>query len=422
MRSAVKGLIVTAAFIGPGTVTTASIVGAELAYQLVWALVFALIATCVLQEMASRLGRITGIGLSEAILTQSSSRLWQILASFLICTAIGVGNAAYEGGNLTGAALGLSASFGLSIEIWAIILGIIAASLLLSNAYKVIEAVLVCLVGIMSVVFISLMFVAGIDTSALVAGIRMESCLFSDFALLLAIIGTTIVPYNLFLHAGMSARDRQLELGNRAFPLQNKEQNKQQNTAENTEQNTQQNMESNAGLFASIGIGGLVTFAVMSSAATAYFSTGLSIDTSNIAAQLEPLLGEYAKLFFALGLFAAGLTSAITAPLAASYAISGLFKWQAQLSDWRFKAVSISIIVTGVMVSVSGIKPFVLIVLAQATNAILLPISAILLLIVCNNKRLMGAHRNSGLNNMLGIFVVMVVLCLGAYKLFQLVT
>jgi Mn2+/Fe2+ NRAMP family transporter len=121
VRSAIKGIIVTAAFIGPGTVTTASLVGAQLGYQLVWALVFALFATVVLQEMASRLGTVTGLGLSQAILTQSDSRIWKVLTTVLICTAIGVGNAAYEGGNLTGAGLGLSASFGGSIALWSFI-------------------------------------------------------------------------------------------------------------------------------------------------------------------------------------------------------------------------------------------------------------------------------------------------------------
>lgn len=393
MRSAVKGIIVTAAFIGPGTVTTASLVGAQLGYQLLWALVFALFATCVLQEMASRLGSVTQLGLSQAILSQHNSKAWKLLVTVLICTAIGVGNAAYEGGNLTGAALGLSSSFGGSIAIWSFSLGSLAALLLLSNQYRMIERVLITLVAIMSLVFLSLMVVAGIDPANFFSGLRLEQGLFSDYALLLALIGTTIVPYNLFIHAGMSAKDaRQGNL----------------------------DKHGNAGLFASIGLGGLVTFAVMSSAATAFFATGISMDRNNIANQMAPLLGEYAGLFFALGLFSAGLTSAITAPLAASYAIAGLFNWQAELTDWRFKGVSLAIIAVGVLVSVSGAQPFAIIIIAQASNAILLPISAVLLLIVCNHQGMMKEAKNTWLNNAAAGVVILTVLLLASYKLVSL--
>jgi len=245
----------------------------------------------------------------------------------------------------------------------------------------------------MSLVFLSLMLVAGPNLTDLFSGLRLEFGLFSDYALLLALVGTTIVPYNLFLHAGMSAKDAREGLGE---------------------------SESKAGLFASIGLGGLLTFAVMSSAATAFFATGLIMDKGNIASQLAPLLGEYASLFFALGLFSAGLTSAITAPLAASYAISGVFKWQAELSDWRFKAVSLSIIGVGILVSISGIKPFAIIIIAQAANAILLPVSAILLLLVCNNKKMMGQAKNSAFNNIAAGIVIVTVLLLASYKLLAL--
>jgi Mn2+/Fe2+ NRAMP family transporter len=176
---------------------------------------------------------------------------------------------------------------------------------------------------------------------------------------------------------------------------------------------------SKRGLFASIGLGGLVTFAVMSSAATAFFATGIVMDKGNIASQLEPLLGQYASLFFALGLFAAGLTSAITAPLAASYAIAGLFNWRCELNDWRFKGVSLAIIGIGVLVSVSGAKPFAIIVLAQSANAILLPVSAILLLLVCNNTQMMQDAKNTMMNNVAAILVILTVLLLAMYKLFS---
>ena len=399
MRAGIKGLIITAAFIGPGTVTTATLVGAQTGYALVWLLIFAVCATFVLQEMASRLGTVSGVGLSEAIMSQISTPLVKWLIGLLIVVAIGIGNAAYEGGNITGAALGLSASVGGSIQFWALGLGVIALLLLVSGHYAFVEKCLIGLVAIMSVVFISLMVLVGIDTSLLAKGFMLETSIVSNTALALAIIGTTIVPYNLFLHAGLSAQDKQKELNNKKkSPNDFKNQRGQ--------------------LFASIGIGGLVTFAILSSSVTAYFVTKITVDPSNIANQLTPLLGQQASLFFGLGLFSAGLTSAITAPLAAAYAISGLFGWQPSLADYRFKLTAITIVAIGTIVASIGLKPIALILVAQTSNALLLPISAILLVWVCNRESLLGNHKNGLIANLAAATVVLLVLMLAGYKLF----
>ena len=400
MRAGVKGLIITAAFIGPGTVTTATLVGAQTAYALVWLLVFAVCATFILQEMASRLGTVAGIGLSEAIMSEISRPAFKWLIGALIVAAIGVGNAAYEGGNITGAALGLSASFGGDIQFWSLCLGTVALLLLLSGQYAFVEKCLVGLVLIMSVVFITLMVFIGIDISLLSKGIMLQSPVLSSTALALAIIGTTIVPYNLFLHAGLSAQDKQ-------------------NLSPSASLSAKEIHQQRGQLFASIGIGGLVTFAILSSSVTAFYVTQVVVDPSNISNQLAPLLGQQASLFFGIGLFAAGLTSAITAPLAAAYAISGLFGWQANLTDLRFKLTAIVIVVTGTLVASIGLKPIALILIAQTSNAFLLPISVILLVWVCNQKSLMGEHKNGVVANVASAIVVLLVLGLASYKLFS---
>lgn len=395
MRAGIRGLIITAAFIGPGTVTTATIVGGQTGFALVWLLMFAIVATYILQEMASRLGSVSGVGLSQAIMQSIQSRYVQIFIGGLVVVAIGIGNAAYEGGNITGAALGLSASFGGSLQLWAIILGSIATALLLSGHYNIVEKCLVGLVVLMSLVFISLMFVVGINTELLSNGLLLSENPLARPALALAIIGTTIVPYNLFLHAGLSAQDTQ---------------NKRQSIGNIAQQNKE--------LAVSIGIGGLVTFAILSSSVTAFFVTQIEVDKANIATQLTPLLGENASLFFGIGLFAAGLTSALTAPLAAAYAISGLFGWQSNLKDNRFKFTAISIVVIGTLAAGLGLKPLALIILAQSANALLLPISAILLLWVCNQEALLGKYVNGKATNMAGLIVIGLVLVLASYKLF----
>ncbi|MGB3724568.1 MAG: divalent metal cation transporter [Glaciecola sp.] len=389
----ISGLIITAAFIGPGTVTTATLVGAQSAYQLVWLLVFAVGATYILQEMASRLGQASQQGLSQAIMNSLPPVLLKGIIGLLIIIAIGIGNAAYEGGNITGAALGLSSSIGGSITTWVLILGISAIGLLVSAKYKLVEKFLVALVALMSLVFITLMFYAGVNYALLAEGLTVDVAAFSQWSLALAIIGTTIVPYNLFLHAGLSAKQaKQLPTNNIQRGL-------------------------NTSLLASIGLGGLVTFAILSSSVTAFFVTSTAVTNGNIGQQLQPLLGDSANLIFGLGLFSAGLTSAITAPLAAAYAIAGIFNWQAKLSDKRFLAIALSIVVLGMFSASLGFKPLSLIILAQTANALLLPISVILLVWVCNKPNLMGKCTNTVVTNVLALIVVVLVLVLAGAKL-----
>ncbi|MFT5541825.1 MAG: manganese transport protein [Glaciecola sp.] len=400
MKSGKTGLIIAAAFIGPGTVTTASMAGANLGYALVWALLFSIFATYILQEMASRLGLVTGKGLSEAIVGISQNNYIKWFFIILVCAAIGIGNAAYEGGNLTGAALGLANVMPGGITIWALSLGAISFFLLISNRYKLVEKVLITLVALMSGVFITIMLIAGIDSPTLANGLKQVGL--SNTSLLLAIIGTTIVPYNLFLHAGLSAKQATEEnLSETDLAAQLPSHKKQ--------------------LFSSIGLGGIVTFAIMSCAANAFYLTDTILSPGNIASQLEPILGDYANLFFALGLFSAGLTSAITAPLAAGYAICGLFGWEVKLDSKEFKIVCATILICGVLVAISGFKPLAVIVLAQASNALLLPISVLFLLYVMNQKSIMRNHTNTAFSNVIAGIILLVIIILGAYKLLGLV-
>ena len=94
------GILVTAAFIGPGSIATASVAGANFGFVLLWALLFSLVATGILQEMAARLGLASGSGLSEALRSTFTNPIISRGSVFLVVAAIGLGNAAYEAGNI----------------------------------------------------------------------------------------------------------------------------------------------------------------------------------------------------------------------------------------------------------------------------------------------------------------------------------
>ncbi|MEP2970554.1 Nramp family divalent metal transporter, partial [Nonlabens ulvanivorans] len=102
------GTLVAAAFIGPGTVTVCTLAGANYGYSLLWAMLLSVFATIVLQEMAARLGLITGKGLPEILHSTISNKIIRMAIIILVLAAIAVGNAAYEAGNISGGVLGLN--------------------------------------------------------------------------------------------------------------------------------------------------------------------------------------------------------------------------------------------------------------------------------------------------------------------------
>jgi Mn2+/Fe2+ NRAMP family transporter len=139
----------------------------------------------------------------------------------------------------------------------------------------------------------------------------------------------------------------------------------------------------------------------------------------DLAKGLEPLYGNSAKYFMGIGLFAAGVTSAITAPLAAAYVANSCFGWQANLKDAKFRMVWIIILGLGVFFLSFGIKPIEIIKFAQVANGILLPVIAIFLLWIVNKSSVMGEYRNTGLQNIFGLLIIILAMVLGVKSIIE---
>ena len=389
-----SGWLIAAAFIGPGTVTTASLAGAQYGFSVLWALFFSIFATLVLQEMAVRLGVVSKKGLADAVHDQLKSPVWRWIASALIISAIGIGNAAYEGGNLTGAALGLHQITLLPMWLWVVSLTVIAALLLWFGSYKSIEKVLVSLVAIMSIIFIITAVIAKPDWAQLLNDAISPRLDATTLTIILALIGTTVVPYNLFLHASIVSQykndtDDELKAQRRSSLL-------------------------------AICVGGLITLAILTTASAAFYQAGVPLNAGNIANQLQPLLGDWASNVFALGLFAAGLTSAITAPLAAGYAVCGALNLPQDINSRAFRIVWGLVLVCGAIVASVGFKPLTAMLFAQATNGLLLPLVACFLLFAMNSKQRLGDYRNSLWMNLCGSAIVLFTIALGLRKIITL--
>ena len=394
------GTLVAAAFIGPGTVTLCTLAGVNFGFNLLWAMLLSIIATIILQEMAARLGLISQKGLSEVIREELKNPILNQFITILILSAIVVGNASYEAGNISGGILGLETIFGefkynfgdLSINFMSIIIGVIAFVLLYIGNYKFLEKALVTLVFLMSFSFVITAVVTRPNILQILKGMFVPR--FPDKSLLtiIGLIGTTVVPYNLFLHASL-VKERWHKKEDLIFAKKD--------------------------TFISILLGGLVSMSIIVSAAS--ISSTNILNAADLAKGLAPLYGDFAKYFLALGLFAAGITSAITAPLAAAYVAKGCLGFKGGLQSKSFRLVWIIILFLGVLFSSIGIKPIEIIKFAQVANGMLLPVIAGILLWIMNKKNILENYVNSKFQNILGFIILAITIFLGAKGILKVI-
>ena len=393
------GALVAAAFIGPGTVTSCSVSGASAGYTLLWAMLLSVISVIIMQSMAARLGIVSGMGLGEALRTKFTGVGARILICILVIAAVFVGNIAYETGNLTGSILGIQAAIPATDNmtakiILALVLGGIAFVLLFSGSYKRVENILTILVVVMGVIFLICAFAAKPEWNEVFKGLfGFKVPEGGDWMTVAALMGTTVVPYNIYLHAA-SASTKWGTSGDKEDALAN----------------------SRFDSIISIGLGGVISMAIIVCAAATIHATGGEIKSgADMAKALTPLLGNWATVIFGIGLFAAGISSALTAPLAAAFASSGILGWGEDMKKGRFKIFWIVVLVFGIIATCTlGASPTEIILFAQAANALLLPITGILLLIVANDRGIMKEYRNKMWFNILVVLVIAIFIFIAA--------
>ncbi|RED49246.1 Nramp family divalent metal transporter [Seonamhaeicola aphaedonensis] len=385
------GPLVAAAFIGPGTVTICTMAGVNFGFTLLWAMTLSILATLVLQEMAARLGIISQKGLSEIIRTEINNPVLKSFTVILILSAIVIGNAAYEAGNISGGVLGLETFtgttkielLGFSINFLSVLIGLIAFILLYFGNYKVIESALITLVILMSLAFLTTAILTKPNISNIFKGMFIPTFPENGLLVVIGLIGTTVVPYNLFLHASLV-----------------KEKWKRKSDLSFARKDT----------YIAVVLGGLVSVCIIISAASIQNMDVLN--ASDLAKGLEPLFGNFAKYFLAIGLFAAGITSAITAPLAAAYVACGCLGFKSDLKSKKFRGIWMFILLLGVLLSSLNIKPIDIIKFAQVANGILLPVIVIVLIWIMNKSSVLGVYRNNIKQNILGIFILCITILL----------
>lgn len=386
------GVMVAAAFVGPGTVTTASVAGASSGVSLLWAVAISVLATIVLQELSIRSALSTNQDLAPLIRQFGHDRGWGVPIALLILCSVGLGNAAYQSGNLAGAAMGLSGATPVRFIHAVVVTGSFAAGLILVDRYRLLERAMLILVGLMTCLL------TGLAVACLPELITAHRQVVSnvhafDATVVLALIGTTVVPYNLFLHA-TAVRHRWSGIA-LADALR------------------QARIESAGAIF----VGGVVTAAIMIVATVV-----IAGDTSRPALEalqvgIDQRFPDIGRWAMGAGLFAAGLTSAIAAPVAAGWAVCGVMGWNTSSGSKAFKGVALMVLAVGMLFAIFAARPVALIVLAQATNAVLLPLVALVLLAIVNSPLIPHDYRNGWPQNLIVTGVIGVVLLLAATKL-----
>ena len=394
------GTVIAAAFIGPGTITMCSIAGAKYGLDLMWALLFSLLVTTILQLTAAKIGLITQKGLSANLLQSFDSQTFKYLAIALVLSAILVGNTAYQAGNISGGVLGVSSIFGqlsysftgFNINFYSIIVGFLAFVILFTGNRRFIERVLIGLVLLMSLAFLTSAIIVQPDFILIIKGLFIPNFPEGSLLVIIGLIGTTVVPYNIFLHASLVG-DKWDSISDLKFVK--------------------------IDTLLAVVLGGIISLSVM---ITASAIGDVNIQSaSDLALGIEPLFGGFSKLIISLGLFAAGLTSSVTAPLAAAYVTCGCMGWEANIRSKKFRGIWLIVLFLGVIFSSLDFSSIEIIKFAQVANGILLPVIAVFLLIVANNARLLNNQVNGYFLNLITIIIILFTMFIGVKSVLSVI-
>jgi NRAMP (natural resistance-associated macrophage protein)-like metal ion transporter len=400
-----RGLIAFLAVMGPGLIsgvvgndaggiTTYSEMGARTGLTLLWLFPITIVILAIVQEMAARLGVVTGQGLSDLIRDRFGVR-WTAFAMLVLLIA----NMANTVAEFSGAAASLEI-FGIGRYLVVPVVAFLIWGLVLFASYRTLERVFL-LLALVFVTYIASAILAHPDWGAVGRALVTPHVDPSPAILLLmvAVVGTTITPYM-------------------QFYLQSA-------VAEKGIDEEELKLEQVDAIGGAVWTNVIAIFIVVATAATIH-ATGGSIESASDAARaLEPVAGHLAGLLFAVGLFAASVLAATIMPLSTAYVICEAFGWESgvdkRFSDARafFGIYTLVLVVGAAIVLLPGIDLLPLILASQNLQGLLLPIVLVFMVLLVNDRRLMGQHANSRRLNIVawaavGLVVVLDLLLLGA--------
>ena len=386
--SAGPAAIITSAFIGPGTIIVSTKAGAAFGFSLLWAAVFAVASLMFLMETAARISLVSGRDLVEASAGVLPGRRWWslLIRGFILLSVLTI-CFAFQAGNLTGGSLGLADAAGVDRRWIVLLMTAVVLVVTFMRSMRSFEAVMKFFVGLMGLIFVLTMFFVRPDAASVARGL-VPSIPDGAGMTALALVGTTLIGINLILHSIITkARWRGAEhLG-----------------------------EARRDILLNISVGGLITIALVVTAATLLYGGAVKGNPALAFTQsLEPVLGRSARVFGDVGLFAAGLSSAIAVPFTLKSISASVFNFRGGADGLPANALALAAILFGAVLAWSGRSPLEIVMLAQATSGLFLPFITVLILVVANDRRLLGEHANGPVANAAGLIVVALTILLGA--------
>jgi len=378
-----------------GGITTYSVAGAHFGYSLIWSFIPIIIALVIIQEMCSRMAVVTGKGLADLIREEFGVRVTFYAMTVLIFSNLF---------NTISEFAGIAASaelFGISKYILVPLCAMFVWWLIVKGTYKSVEKVFLvaCLFYISYI--LSGYFSKPDWNSVIKSSIRPEIHFNKAYLLMLiGVIGTTIAPWMQFYQQS-SVVEKEIKLENYKYSK----------------------LDVIIGAF----VVNVIAIFIVIVCANTLFKNGIRIETAKDAAlALKPLAGNYCFYLFAFGLLNASVFSACILPLSTAYSVCEGMGWEVGVNR-RFKeapqfySLYTAIIVIGAgIILMPNVKLVPIMLLSQATNGILLPFVLVFMLLLVNNKRLMGKYTNSKLYNILTIIVIVSMIGLSAALMFTI--
>lgn len=382
------GLLVTVGFIDPGNWASNMAAGSTYGYALLWVVTLSTLMLIVLQHNVAHLGIVTGDCLAESC----SHHLPRPVARIVLATAL-LATVATMMAEVLGGAIALNMLFGLPERIGSIIIAAVALALLLTNSYGKIEKWIIGFVSIIGISFLAELAMVHVDWVSAGAGWVVPTFPAGSSAIIVSVLGAVVMPHNLFLHSEV-IQSQHFE-GKGEAVIQERLDHEFVDT-----------------LF-SMGVGWAINSAMVVLAASTFFARGIVIDDLSLAAAtLEPMLGPAARLIFALALLFAGLSSSVTAGMAAGTITSGIVNEPYDIHDRHSSLGVIGTFVLAVVVIFFVSDPFQGLVWSQALLSLQLPITIFTQIWLTSSPAVMGKYANSPKLKVLlvGIGVVVTIL------------
>ena len=358
---------------GPGNLVSAVQAGSRFYYSLIWVIALSTVLMLAFADMSIRVGLSSRGSLVETIKTTlgRATGVAAGLGVFTITLMFSVGNA-------VGTGLGLSLVLGGSPVWWTLACTALVATILFArHVYKIIEKVVLVIVAAMAVSFVATAVITGPDWGQAAAGL-LPSIPSGTGLLLVALVGTNF-SLNAAFYAGYASRERGLR-------------------REDYHQTTL--VDTIPGIVAP----GVMTALVIAAAAAVLGGTGgqQGATLAEFSGVLEPIAGDTGRVIFALGFFGAALSAMIANATAGGTLLSDGLGHGNRLSSGRVRIGILGVLVFGATVTVlaRGTSPVQLIIVAQALTVVVAPLLGVLLVILSNNRRLMGDLRNTWWQNL----------------------